>query len=245
MIVVLITVIAALYVSVFFTLGLFVSAATKKAFTSLFLCLFLWVVAILIIPNLAPVMGRILAPTPSPRKIEAEKEAVSREIELRIDRLYWATDGSSVSGDEMDREMEKLREEGATRRNRWDRFLEQAQLSQTRISEVLGRLSPSSSWIFSAYSLIKAGPVAYRNITDGRNRLKKDLEDQWQGIEQYWRRNGKPPELKPEELPNLKIQFYDTNRAVAGALNDVLLLIIFNALFFMAAFLFFLRYDVR
>jgi hypothetical protein len=87
--------------------------------------------------------------------------------------------------------------------------------------------------------------MAYRTIQDGRNRQKKDMEDQWQAVEKYWRKNNRPPEIKSEELPNLKIQFYDTGQAAAGALNDVLLLVIFNALFFMGAFYFFLRYDVR
>jgi ABC-type transport system involved in multi-copper enzyme maturation permease subunit len=246
LLIILIAFIAALYISVFFTLGLFISTVTKRAFTSLFVCLFVWVMFILIIPNLAPIMGRILSPTPSARKIEAEKDAVSREIQIRAERLYWVNSaGSGTSGDNTEQEYQKLREEEMYRRNRWDRFLEQAQLRQAGISETLGRFSPSACWIFSAFSLNKTGPAAYRNIIDGRNRLKMDVQNGWRKVEQYWEKNGSPPDVKSSDLPALRIQFYDTSKAVAGALNDVLLLAVYNVLFFMCAFLFFLRYDVR
>ena len=70
--------VACLYISVFFTLSLAVSSVTHRAPTSLFLCLLIWVVWILVIPNLAPVLAKIIVPGHSKLKVDQEKMAVRR-----------------------------------------------------------------------------------------------------------------------------------------------------------------------
>jgi len=83
--------VACLYTSVFFTLSLFVSTLTRRSVTSLFICLFTWVLLVLVIPNLAPVVAKIAVLVPSVEKINAEKRAVDAEIYLRIHRLQQIT----------------------------------------------------------------------------------------------------------------------------------------------------------
>ena len=41
----------------------------------------------MVIPNLAPVIGRLVAPVPTLQKINAEKEAADQETFLRMQRV--------------------------------------------------------------------------------------------------------------------------------------------------------------
>jgi ABC-type Na+ efflux pump permease subunit len=53
---------ACLYIAVFFNISLFISTTTSRSATSLLVCLLVWVMAVLVVPNMAPVTAQILAP---------------------------------------------------------------------------------------------------------------------------------------------------------------------------------------
>jgi hypothetical protein len=59
------------------------------------------------------------------------------------------------------------------------------------------------------------------------------------------RRTGKWPTFTVDDVPHLHVVPPNLSSAVRGALNDMLILAILNVVFFMSAFVFFLRYDVR
>ena len=236
--------VACLYISVFFTLSLFVSTMTHRATTALFICLLIWVVWILAIPNLAPVVAKIISPAPSLEKIKAEKEAVDKEIELRIRRLTLVS-GELEYGKAVEQEREKLRQEGEHRKRRWDRFLADATRRQTQLAETLGRLSPSACWTYSAVALTDTGPAAYKRLGQAQERLMKELEAFATRLREQRNKTGKWPQLNPDDVPRLEVVAPRFGVAVSDALNDVLILAILNVVFFMAAFVLFLRYDVR
>ncbi|GAJ01401.1 unnamed protein product, partial [marine sediment metagenome] len=62
-----------LYLSVFFTLGLFISARTTRSSTSFLLLLFIWVTFVTIIPKAAVMMAGQIKPIPSVHEITAQK----------------------------------------------------------------------------------------------------------------------------------------------------------------------------
>ncbi len=236
--------VACLYISVFFTLSLFVSTLTHRATTSLFICLLVWVGWILVIPNLAPVIAKIAAPTPSVEKINAEKRGVDREIELRRRRLT-LTSGELSYGEKIQRERERLMQEGRQRKRRWDRFLNQATKRQTDLAQTLGRLSPSVCWTYAATALMNTGPAAYEQFREARERLLKDMGDFAERLYRHRARTGEWQEISADEVPRLQVAMVGTAVAFRSALNDVLILAILNIVFFMSSFMIFLRYDVR
>lgn len=235
---------ACLYISVFFTLSLFVSTVTHRATTALFLCLLIWVAWILVVPNLAPVIAKIVEPTPSVEKINAEKAAVDEEILLRKQRLT-LTSGKLSYGEEIKREQEKLDREGERRKDRWDSFLADAVARQTGWAETLGRLSPSACWTYSAVAITGTGPQAYNKLQQAQKKLEKDLEDLLDRLRTQRRKTGKYPTFTVDDVPHLQVVPPNLSSAVRSALNDMLILAILNVVFFMSAFMFFLRYDVR
>ena len=69
----LITLGAVLYIMLFYALGVFVSARHHASSASIMTSLLVWVLAVLVVPNLSPYVASFFAPTPS--RIQIEREA--------------------------------------------------------------------------------------------------------------------------------------------------------------------------
>ena len=113
------------------------------------------------------------------------------------------------------------------------------------MAETLGRISPSVCWTYAAVALMDAGPEAYRRFEKAKERLEKDMADFERRLRQERRKSGERPTIAEEEVPSLQVVWPDIGEAVRSALNDLLILAILNVVFFMLAFMRFLRYDVR
>ncbi len=238
--------VAALYIAAFFNLSLFVSATTQRASTSLLVCLFLWVVFVLVVPNLAPVTAKILEPTPTPQSIQAEKEAVDNEIELKKDRVTQIS-GDLQYGEAVEEEMEELDREGAQRKRKWDQYYLQRRAKQTDLAATLGRLTPSACWVYAATSITNTGLESYEAFEKARRQLAEAFDQKREEIGRLMRRSrgSEWPDVTAQNLPSFHMRYPTLQGSLQHALNDILILVIVNVLFFMLAFVFFLRYDVR
>ncbi|MBL7170398.1 MAG: ABC transporter permease subunit [Candidatus Omnitrophica bacterium] len=232
-----------IYISIFFTLGIFISTITRKSSTALLLGLFIWVIWILVIPNLAPVISRISMPIPTIQKINAEKQAINKEIEIKKRRISRTMIGYGKEAEEL---KEELDEERKKRIGKLDKFYEDKLEGQVNICKILSRISPSASFIYTSTALAQTGTgqykifkQAYKRFQDefraygdplGKKRRKKELKENW---------------FHEEELPTLQITKVSIAQDFPLILFDLLLLVVYNALFFMGGYLFFLRYDVR
>lgn len=233
------------YIAVFFNLSLFVSTTTSNSATSLLVCLLVWVIFTLAIPNLAPVSAKILEPVPSLEKIRAEKRSVNVEIRLRMNRLT-QTSGELSYGEKIQREREKLERERTRRHRQWDALYDRARERQFKLAQTFGRFSPSATWVYAAVGLTNTGPKVSERFEEGIKRFADSFET---FKEKYFDKGNDGAETWPkimiDELPALNVTFPTTSKVLDDALNDILLLIVFNVMFFMLAFMFFLRYDVR
>jgi len=235
---------ACIYISVFFTLSLFISTVTHRATTALSICLLIWVVWILVIPNLAPVIAKIFSPTPSVEKIIAEKKAVDEETRLLMNRMQ-LTSGQVGYGKTAQEQREKLIREARRKKKRWDRFLEKATERQTSLAQTLGRISPSVSWTYAATALMASGHGAYVEFDRSRSRLRESMADFSADLRRRRNKTTEWPEIRADEVPYLRVTWPGFAKAARSALDDILILAVFNVVFFMAAFVTFLRYDVR
>lgn len=235
-----------LYLAVFFSLGLFISTATHRGSTALLLSLLVWIVWILVVPNLAPITARLMAPMPSRQVIDAEQQAIDREAQM----LQSAISKRKVYGDR--EESERIRQDAERRRRKLDQFYNDRMTRQTTLSQGLARLSPSASYLFAVTRLAGTGPILFDRF--------RDAHDRFQEAQQDWRnelfRSGKiefsqgGPKVKeddwfdPDSIPRFQMYSEDTRQAIDAAIFDILLLAVFAVLFFMLSFVFFLRYDV-
>jgi len=231
-----------LYIALFFALGMLISALTHKASTALLVSLFVWVCWILVIPNLAPVIAKIVSPVPTLQKINAEKAAIDREIWIRMERLNRNMLGYGRKAEEM---REKLREEGERRKRRMDKFYQDKLQAQIGLSKTLSRLSPSASFTYASTDMAATGVGLFDNFKRGYVRFQDEFREYGERINDR-RNDDKLPEnwFNVDEIPTMKLLPVRLDDTIDAAFTDVLLLLVFSVLFFMGSYLFFLRYDV-
>jgi hypothetical protein len=205
-----------------------------------------WICWILVVPNLAPIASRLAAPVPGRQVIEAEKQAIDRESQL----LMAGIGKRKVYGDQ--KEAEAIQQDGERKKRKLEEFYQDKMSRQISYSKNLARLSPSASYLFAATRLAGTGPNLFDYFQKALDRFHQGHEEFRQSMYSRdimeWGETG--PQVKdpdwfdPENLP--RFDMYDENLGDSfdAALFDILLLAVFNVLFFMLSYTFFLRYDV-
>ena len=246
----LIFLLALIYISTFFTLGLMISTLAHRTSTALLISLLVWICWILVVPNMAPVVARLVAPVPGRQVIDAEKQAIDREAQLLMEGIR----KRKVYGDQ--KEMEQIQQSAEKRKNKLEEFFQDKMQTQVTMSKNLARLSPSASFLFAATRLAGTGPVLSQQFQKARERFQEQHQslrnDLFRTLYQSGRaefNNGRMTVkdsdwFQPDDLPRFRMFTEDVTTSFNEGLFDVLLLIVFNVLFFMLAFLFFLSYDV-
>lgn len=235
-----------LYISAFFSLGLMISTATHRAATALLMSLLVWIIWILVVPNLAPIVARLAAPVPPRQVIDAEQRAIEREAQL----LQESIRKRKVYGDA--EETERIQQESEQRKRKLDTFYKDRMNRQVSLSQNLARLSPSASYLFAVTRLSGTGPSQFAHFSAAVERFQESHQEfersaysggsirfTRQGVE------GVPDDwFDADAVPRLQVFQEGPSEAFDAALFDILLLTVFNVLFFMLSYLFFLRYDV-
>jgi len=213
---------AVCYTAVFFSLGLMISAVTQRASSSLVITLFFWTVLIFVLPNLGNILAKQFVQIPSVQQLEMRRQHIwIKEVFERIHNPKKRTETESNINRENDMLM-------ADYRNRFGRLV--------NISQNITRLSPSAAFTFLATDLAGTGLFEERRVKQAvlqyKNRVwNRETDSDGNLLGDFpafsYRRTPLTDVLNMENLGNLAI------------------LILFNLLFFTAAYVFFLRYDVR
>ena len=234
-----------IYISAFFSLGLMISTATHRASTALLISLLVWIVWILVVPNVAPIVARLAAPVPARQVIDAEQRAIDREAQL----LQQSIRKRKVYGDQ--EESERIRREADQRKRKLEDFYKDRLSRQVRLSQNLARLSPSASYLFSVTRMAGTGPSMLSNFSAATERFQADHHEfemrAYRDGSVTWTRDGpQVPDdwFDADAVPRLQMFQEGAMEALDAALFDIFLLVVFNVLFFMLSYLFFLRYDV-
>ena len=236
-----------LYISAFFTLGLLISTLTHRSATALLVGLLIWIGWVLVIPNLAPVVARLVVVVPDRLVVEAEKRTLQQEQRLlerrhRQSRIYLNNEG-----------LEKIKAEGQRNQRVVEEFYQRKMAGQVALSQNLARVSPASSYLFAVTRLAGTGLLLAEQFNNARDRFKRDMEDYRRNVlynrDNFdWTPGGltakNPDWFDPGDLPRFDLFRESLNNSLNAALFDGLLLVVFNVVFFMGSYLFFLRYDI-
>ncbi len=273
---------AALYVTLFYCLGILISSRHKSGSSSIMTSLFIWVLFILVIPSLTPYVASFFAKTPSKIKIERE---VSRLLDVERDALgrklskertqevqkKYPNYESILSREERQRkiasdpEFKKADEEMTQAvRGAWNEAnrIQGAKVKvirddqnrkverQMKLSIYLSMLSPLSSFTYLATDLSATGMRSLKYF--------KQLDGRYDGIfgDYAKKKMASLREIDPTiDVYNSPVDVSDMPRfqyiderlldRIEGVLPFLTALIVFNILFFSAAFFSFVRYDVR
>jgi ABC-type transport system involved in multi-copper enzyme maturation permease subunit len=213
-----------LYLAFFLSLGMLVSALTRRAATSVIVLLFVWALLVFVLPNLGTLVARQLVSVPSVQAMSEKREQTwTREVLLGLRRdgnmaEHWRT--ISLENGRMEEDY----------RLRFERLV--------RLSRNINRLSPAASLLDAATGIAGTGIDEESRLKTEVVRYKNAIIDPVIADQIAGRRDGRYPAFAYRYRPVGEV-------FAAGALFDLAWLAVFNVLAFALAYAGFARADVR
>jgi len=238
-----------LYISVFFTLGILVSAFNHRSSTALMASLFLWVFIVLTVPNVVPILARQIAGIPSLGMLDGQRAAIENE--------QWRTARErmrSASSDDERRNIHLEVRENIARE--WTRLQEEYENKidkQIELAQILSRISPSASFVYAATNISGTGIGDFRNLADYTKQYQGRFADAVRELyrEEHEREEQRTVEQRIDDepfdvdrLPEYRVRGDSLARSFQGSMLDIGLLVGFNIAFLLVSYVKFMRYDV-
>jgi ABC-type transport system involved in multi-copper enzyme maturation permease subunit len=275
---------AVVYFGLFTCLGIFISSRHQSSSSSIMTSLFIWVLTVLVVPNLSPYLASLLRPTPSRiminrevqritqderdelgRKIQKERTAdvlkeypvlapVFRMSEQEILGAIKKDPAFAHAYEALRKTIEAVwreanRIQGDKAKVLWEE-LDRKEKAQTRLSVLLSLSSPLAAFSYLTTDLSNTGlrnEAHFRALSDGWGQAYGDYAD------------NKMEALRKED-PTMDVwntpvdvsdmpRFQYKEEALTGRIKAVLaplaVLAVLSILLFGAAYVSFIRYDVR
>ena len=261
---------ALLYLAAIFSLGVLVSCRTRIASMSITVLLLVWVVFILVIPNMAPYLTGQFIPVPSRQSLDRERAGIQQEGRRRMDKMVRAeqerTGNKRVWNDkEFRAKMEAYQKETGVEIQKVEDSYMARMRTQTHWSGMVARLSPLTSFQLATLDLAATGIEqenrfvealkTYSKTWEEYSVRKREVYDRYLEEQRQQNAHGRldfdQSELAPSktldfsDYPRFAFQYMGFRERLSQVYVDVLLLAVWNILFFMLAHISFLRYDVR
>jgi ABC-type transport system involved in multi-copper enzyme maturation permease subunit len=250
-----------LYLSVFFTLGLLVSARTSKSSTSFLILLFIWVTFVTIIPKVAVVGAARLNPIPSVHEITAKKDAFLQQIQGSAQKkvMDWVKGNSPKPGEDQKAFQEKFKkwledfqQEATSQIDANNAALERdyqlKKNAQVRLAINFSRISPASALMFSTMSLSRTGLDEHERFL-AAVRAYKPIFAKWANAKMMRNINFQTGEAASkvvlDDMPQMTFDSETIGTSFARTLPDFGLMFFLIIVFFAGAYVSFLKYDVR
>lgn len=254
-----------LYVGVFLSMSVFISASTQKSSTSFLSLLVIWVFAVMIVPRLSVAAAGTFVDVPGIDEINSKKAKLTSQL--------WNEDRNSINNFKPDPtiDMQKMieqfnkfmQEKSDARENKIKELT--SRLNEERNNKLavrnnfgfgLSRISPASSFTFAAASL------AGTSLTLEENYLKTLTNYQAKYGDFMFEKTGmrssgmirfqkieegaeKPATINANEIPEFQFSQPSLSSVLPSVMVDSGILILFNIIFFAGAFVSFRKYDVR
>jgi ABC-type transport system involved in multi-copper enzyme maturation permease subunit len=248
-----------LYLSVFFSLGLFVSARTSRSSTSFLVLLFVWVVFVMVIPKVAVITAGQIRPIPSVHEITAKKDAYLQQVQSGAQKvvLDWVKKNSPDAQKDVKAYQEKFKQfiqdfqqESTTKIDENNAALErdyqQKKRAQQSLAVNLSRISPASALTFGSMTLARTGVDDFDRFL-ASVRAYKPIYTKWinSKLGQSINFTGETVQIKIDDMPQHSYEPQWLSRSLVRTIPDFALLAVMIIVFFVGAYVSFLRYDVR
>ena len=234
------------YISVFATLGMFISCLTRTSSVSLVLLLLAWVCFVVFIPRTGGLLASRLAGLPDEKTVARQASDTGYEILKRYGKDRFSAHWSP--GEPLTRSA-RIADAKQTIYNEY----RQQQLHQVKLAQNISRISPTAIYQIGCEALVGTGIKHYerffKKATEYRRSLLQFTYEEYPFNPNLFLENAERQQLRETQISLDKIPKFDDppsnfSTAFTEASLDILLLFLFNMIFFMGAFLAFTRYDV-
>ncbi len=261
------TLIALLYIAVFFAIGMFISVYLDSSKTALMVAFTFWVFAVLIAPRGAFVVAKLISPTQTHQVVYTEKmtlrnnltkdqqEKFDKKVRETLGLNFHMTPETEKSLDEIRKPIdEEFRLKFQNQTNKIDKEYQRQKDRQEQVGEMLSRIAPTSSLIYSAINLTQTGKLKRDLYFQTGERYYSQLDDSYfseisdnalEQILQMANRLNNSSESETEKiLPPPTLTEPTLSDTLRRSVVDVFLLGFFGLTFTMMAFLKFFRSDI-
>lgn len=251
-----------LYLSIFILLGIFISSLSHKPASSMVVLLLVWVVLVILIPS----FGRIIAGTSHkiPARLDMENKVAEAIKQIRDDsEKFGKGAGSWNSQEDNPPAAAKYYNAQVNVKNTiMDEYLRQM-IAQAKTGRYFTCISPAIIYQRASEAIAGIGTHRIAELCRHINRYQeslrefirsRDAEDpdslhllfqfpsDW--VAENWHAISQNP-VDFESVPKFQARDLGLGQSLKLAVWDIGLLVLFNLVFFAAAFVSFLRYDVR
>jgi ABC-type transport system involved in multi-copper enzyme maturation permease subunit len=240
-----------LYTFVCFAAGLFISTLSSNTSTSLVTALLAWVLMTIILPSVSFSVGTRLYPIEPRYEVEARKDMILQSIqkEANQEALQWVSNnpGKRLDAQTIEAMNRKYFDRRANESKKVEEQYQRKLLTQLNLAMNLSRISPASCMSVAAMNLAGTGFMSQQQFS-------QVLDEYQRSFAEYINRKGRRSSslassptagLDVSDLPDLTYRPPPVERAVESALVDVFTLGVDLIVLFVAAYVMFLRYDVR
>ena len=255
------TLVALLYIGVFFAIGTVVSTYLDNSKTALIIAFTIWVLAVLIAPRVGFLTAKLIAPTRAIQSIYMEKTAIRNNLNAEKDNAIAGklieTLGTSINFNEDMAKINEIREpidaeyrqKFQERVNKIEREYQREKKRQESVGETLSRITPTSSLIYLTMNLAETGKIKRNTYFQTGTRYYTQLEeayfseirdDQFATIARF---TSKPPEPK-KIAPPPDMAETSLSETLWHSVVDLLLLCFLAVVLTTVAFLKFFRSDI-
>ena len=240
------------YIALFTWLGLFVSARCRRTATSLLTLLFIWVVAVVLVPNTLGSVAAELEQIPSGKVFNQQRRQAIRERHKPDGLLDASPSEIPPKREALERWARYLNDEVAIHTRMTDGHLDD-QFRQVEKARMLMRVSPAAVYQYAMEALAGTGFARHRTFVQEARRYRSRFVA---FVKQTDRKDPKSPHVylvkeglsnKPVNVQNIPpfIDRETLGTAIAQVALDATILLALCILLFACAYFSFLRYDAR
>ena len=247
-----------LLIGVMFSIGLLVSVRARHSSTAILSLLALWVLLALVLPNAGPYLAEILVPVPD---VGAVERRIAEQRTKGLNDQYRSQWGRGRRGRRgmSDAERQEMRQKRREVREQLQADINKAteevirdferQLSrQVDIARNLTRLSPVATYVYANTDIGETGVRHEQQLVNELRAYQRQFSryvDEKSGDEGGGSWGGSRNEdYSIEDMPVFSYRSENLEGRLAARTTDILLLGVFGVLFFMLAFVSFLRMDI-
>jgi len=255
-----------LYFGAFLAISLFVSARTERSSSSFLISLVIWILSVMVIPRTAVLIAGRAVDVPSVDEISSQQSRFAASL-WQEDRKkmsdFHATEGTPP--DKVMAEFQKFMQKiGGERDKKMTEFSARLnedrrnkQEVQERLAFGLAMVSPSATFSLAAMTISGTGihlkeayKLSAQKYQTSFGEFIKEKTGQTPGGGLIFRISSDKDEPKKQPINPLEMPAYEFQQEPVGAslgsiAIDLGILSLFNIIFFVGAFVSFLRYDVR
>jgi ABC-type transport system involved in multi-copper enzyme maturation permease subunit len=257
-----------LYLSALFALGLLISTRTHRTSLALLASFFVWIFLTFVIPKTSEPIAGLIRHVPSEEVMKASRTQVRNQIEKEKGKALaplmekylpndgrgkWDWDAYTKARGPVAKEYE---EQLAQTLQKFDADFERQKAARRALSLNIARLSPASSYTQSALAFCHTGVPDLENFSRSLKAhdillyqaiFRYSFQDTFTSEDGRTNRSmggSSSPEGK-NEMPKFRYQFPAFEDTLRDTAPDIILLVLFNLIFFAAAYFSFTRYDAR